>query len=144
MVGGFQFIWTRLGAPTTRRSALPAGLLVALVLVASGPTGIRIGIPLGKHDSPSALRPGLPDVAAPPAPDAPPSLAAPATLPAKARVSMSAAVDGPNAGPGDGRRPHDVPDDFPLTRAAARQRIESMSPAGWLAHYGAVSIERHE
>jgi hypothetical protein len=32
----------------------------------------------------------------------------------------------------------------PLTRAAARLRIEEMSPVRWLAHYGNVSIGQRE
>jgi len=30
----------------------------------------------------------------------------------------------------------------PLTRAAARRRVETISPADWLARYGSVDIER--
>ena len=33
---------------------------------------------------------------------------------------------------------------LPLTRAAAQQRIDEMNPLVWLAHYGAVSIDRSE
>jgi hypothetical protein len=142
MVGGFQFIRASGSGATRRGPAIGTGLLVALALVVTGSVGARIRIGIDGR-APTIAVPRLPDVAAPPATPAP-SLAAPAALPAKARVSMSAASAPSEAGPGDGRRPHDVPDDFPLTRAAARQRVESMSPAGWLAHYGAVSIERHE
>ncbi|MFO0689880.1 MAG: hypothetical protein U0900_14380 [Myxococcota bacterium] len=35
-----------------------------------------------------------------------------------------------------------VEDEPPLTRAAARQRVESMSPAQWLERFGPVVIER--
>ena len=36
------------------------------------------------------------------------------------------------------------PDTPPLTRAAARLRIEQMSPVRWLSRYGAVSIGQSE
>lgn len=32
----------------------------------------------------------------------------------------------------------------PLTRAAARQRVESISPVPWLARFGPVSLEHRE
>jgi hypothetical protein len=32
----------------------------------------------------------------------------------------------------------------PLTRAAARQRLQTISPAPWLAGFGAVSVELRE
>ncbi len=32
----------------------------------------------------------------------------------------------------------------PLTRAAARLKIEQMSPVRWLSHYGAVSVSQSE
>lgn len=35
-------------------------------------------------------------------------------------------------------------DEPPLTRAAARQRVETMSPARWLERFGPVTVERHE
>lgn len=34
----------------------------------------------------------------------------------------------------------DDPDDLPLTRAAARQRVEAMSPVSWLSSFGSVSV----
>ena len=35
-----------------------------------------------------------------------------------------------------------APDRLPLTRAAAQQRIEAMTPLGWLASYGDVVVGR--
>ena len=35
-----------------------------------------------------------------------------------------------------------VTDRLPLTRAAAQQRIEAMTPVGWLASYGDVVVGR--
>lgn len=37
-----------------------------------------------------------------------------------------------------------IEDEPPLTRAAARQRVESMSPAQWLERFGPVVVERRE
>ncbi len=38
----------------------------------------------------------------------------------------------------------DGEDPTPLTRAAARRRVESISPVPWLARFGPVSLERRE
>jgi len=52
----------------------------------------------------------------------------------------------PEAGSPASQSPdHSVaPEPLPLTRAAARLRIEEMSPVRWLAHYGNVSIAQRE
>ncbi len=65
---------------------------------------------------------------------------------AKARVSMSAEGQAGSPPPTSAMTRRTGADDngLPLTRAAARQRVEEMSPAAWLAHFGPVSIERHE
>jgi hypothetical protein len=36
------------------------------------------------------------------------------------------------------------PNDLPLTRAATRRRIESMSPVTWLSSFGPVTVGRTE
>lgn len=69
---------------------------------------------------------------------------------AKQRVSTSPDVPGsasnvrvastavPATAPGQPMRVRD--DSLPLTRAATRQRVESMSPRRWLLHYGDVRV----
>lgn len=171
MVGGFQFISAPRRSPGGAARAIRVGLLAAAAVAgvvavalavalagsgfASTVSGIgRVASPLAPTRLPAVAAPpataaprASDPMAAPPPPSTPPSQTSPGTpvAPAdEAQVSMSALGAPPTARSGNGRRAHDVPDDFPLTRAAARQRIESMSPAGWLAHYGAVSIDRHE
>jgi len=64
----------------------------------------------------------------------------------EARVSTSPdAQAAPATAGADPSRPMHVLDrEPPLTRAAARHRIEAMSPTAWLAHYGAVTVERRD
>jgi hypothetical protein len=64
---------------------------------------------------------------------------------AHARVSMSPDGHGPTDQPPQATPPAgDGLDALPLTRAAARRRVESISPVPWLAHFGPVSLERRE
>lgn len=37
-----------------------------------------------------------------------------------------------------------VVDDAPLTRAAARRRVDELSPVPWLERFGAVAVERRD
>jgi hypothetical protein len=64
----------------------------------------------------------------------------------EARVSTSPESDSAQArattDPSATARPADDPP--PLTRAAARRRVETISPVPWLARFGPVSLERRE
>jgi hypothetical protein len=51
------------------------------------------------------------------------------------------ALAGPTASRGESIAGYD-PDHLPLTRAAARRRIEDMSPVTWLSSFGAVTVGR--
>ncbi|MEZ4282746.1 MAG: hypothetical protein R3F21_24375 [Myxococcota bacterium] len=70
---------------------------------------------------------------------------APAPLPG-ARVSTSPEASGPSPFAIEPPTPRTSDDDGlpPLTRAATRRRVESISPVPWLARFGPVSLERHE
>jgi len=65
---------------------------------------------------------------------------------ADARVSMSpeeASATNSPAAPSTQSTPKSA-DAPPLTRAAARQRVETISPVPWLARFGPVSLKNHE
>ena len=73
-----------------------------------------------------------------------PSVANTEEIPPDRSVSTS-----PTGQPGPGSANAGPPaalsfDDTPLTRAAAQQRIEEMSPIHWLSRFGRVSIERRD
>ena len=64
---------------------------------------------------------------------------------AEARVSTSpeATVSGTDvAGRPSGPDPALAAEPPPLTRAAARRRVETISPVPWLARFGPVALER--
>jgi hypothetical protein len=65
--------------------------------------------------------------------------------PTPRRVSTSPEEDTARATPPQAR-PHAAQTEnaIPLTRAAARRRVEKISPAPWLARFGPVSLERRE
>lgn len=166
MLGVFQFTSRakagRRDARPTRASARPvgdragsiaAGLIAAALLAApSGPVragatadrGVGEGTRQAGHAAETAA------VTTPSFPRSPDEASLPSgTLEAagsEARVSTS--PEGPsNARPPGGRVPRAMrvlDDDPPLTRAAARLRVETMSPARWLEHYGPVTVERRE
>lgn len=140
MMGGFKSISARAGG-TGRSTSGPgsrtrtaAALLAAALLYAAGPA---------TAESPPV---GDPPVQTERASQAVAREAGATVAAAKARVPMSAAEQAGSPPPASGmRRRFGAGDDgLPLTRAAARQRVEEMSPAAWLAHFGPVSIERHE
>ena len=129
-MGGFQFISrSKLGAanaaqtgPRSSAARAAAGALLTLAL-------------LGTPSGPIAAETGS-------------GATTPFPGPAReARVSTSpedhAARTAPAARP---TRPMRVVDDEgpPLTRAAARRRVESMTPARWLEHFGPVTVERRK
>jgi hypothetical protein len=61
----------------------------------------------------------------------------------KALVSTSPDVHSSAIAVADRPRPMQViEDEPPLTRAAARQRIETMSPTRWLERFGPVTVDR--
>jgi hypothetical protein len=62
------------------------------------------------------------------------------------RVSTSPDQQTPNAvaDTSSARRRPGADGTAPLTRAAARQRVQTISPAPWLAGFGAVSVELRE
>ncbi len=49
----------------------------------------------------------------------------------------------PDRVPAIARDPGAVDESVPLTRAAARRRVETMSPTDWLASYGEVVVGRN-
>jgi hypothetical protein len=70
---------------------------------------------------------------------------APGDSPSPRRVSTSpdentALASPPPASPQSG----DAGNAIPLTRAAARRRVETISPVAWLTRFGPVSLERRE
>lgn len=72
----------------------------------------------------------------------PPAAVAPAAAPDDAPVSMP-----PIAGRANAAGPASVTGSDtmrPLTRAAARERVDRMSPRGWLANYGQVVVGRRD
>jgi hypothetical protein len=83
----------------------------------------------------------------PPGPPIAPVTAGPAAgdSPSPRRVSTSpeentAMATPPKASPQSG----DAENATPLTRAAARRRVEKISPVPWLTRFGPVSLERRE
>ena len=141
MMGGFQSIFS-MAFGTGRRTSRPgsrtrtaAALLAAALLYGAGPATAESPslddppVQTGQRASRTGAREAGATVAA-----------------AKARVSMSAERQASSPPPASEmkRRTAAGDDGLPLTRAAARQRVEAMSPAAWLAHFGPVAIERHE
>jgi hypothetical protein len=131
-MGGFQSTLTgivrgarRIAAP----SPIPARLLLAAALLGSalstGWTGEAVA-------EPPKLEPAQTTTSTSP--------------PTEARVSTSPGSESgapPVFGPalatgGDGL------DEEPLTRAAARHRVETASPTKWLARFGSVTVERRD
>jgi hypothetical protein len=134
MMGGFQFsrVQRRVGARALAGRPLPAYRLMAAFLV--GATVLAIAALLGLA-SPAGAEP----------PDRAPTLGS--ETPPKPRVSTSPETmpEAPNRMASELDRPRRVVDDGPpLTRAATRERLARMSPTHWLAHFGDVSIERHD
>ena len=64
----------------------------------------------------------------------------------RVRVSTSPDQEAPTAAvdTSSARRRPGADGATPLTRAAARQRVQTISPAPWLAGFGAVSVELRE
>ncbi len=137
-MGGFQSIKTRLGstnrAPSGPQTRMAAALLAAAILCGAG----RV-----TAESPSqAERPSHTQAANPvAATDEGTAVAA-----AKARGSMSVAAQAGSPTPTSAvkRTTGTGNDQPPLTRAAARHRVDGISPAAWLGRFGPVSIERRE
>jgi hypothetical protein len=137
-MGGFQSIKTEAGwtgrAPSGSQTRTAAALLTAALLCSAG----RV-----TAESPSQAERPSPAQAANPvaATDEGTTVAA-----AKARVSMSVAAHAGSPTPPSAvmRTTGTGNDQPPLTRAAARQRVDGISPAAWLARFGLVSIERRE
>lgn len=136
MMGGFKFIFVRSDRKSWRTAGHPArataALLAAALLCGAGP--------VAAGNSPTDESPSQPT-----APNRSEAVEV-GTTPsdAKARVSMSPEEPaGSTRSPARSKRGAGTGEDgLPLTRAAARQRVEAMSPTAWLAHYGAISIER--
>lgn len=75
-------------------------------------------------------------VAGPAAADRPEARVSRGPEPIATRAGGSVEAAAPDAAPA-AERP-------PLTRAAARQRVETISPVPWLARFGPVSLEQRE
>lgn len=161
MLGGFQFTPSRpktgstgqrpasfLGTPIpatpvlARAKPIPAfvaatlaPLLAAVFLV--GP--LAAGPVAAESPSPKDARPRTEAGAA----DQPGGTRATA---AHARVSMSPEEDAAAVSPAPpaSARAGESTHATPLTRAAARRRVETISPVPWLARFGPVSLERRE
>ena len=61
---------------------------------------------------------------------------------AEPAVSTSPEFARADGGHGTVRPSHDAPTRPALTRAASQQRIETMSPLGWLERFGSVEVGR--
>jgi hypothetical protein len=157
MMGGFQSIRSKRldasEAPSARARGVRAWLRAAplLVLVAAGradsaspaaaplpearPLRVlevaRIDRPIGRADAQAAAR--IADAPTSP-PDARVSTSPDPSTPAQSAIHPP--TPGATASEDDG-----LP---PLTRAATRRRIESISPVPWLARFGPVSLEQRE
>ena len=118
MLGGFQFVS---GDPTARACARLSGPFLAGVLAALFLVGPAAAEP---EREPRSTRSAAAD----------------------ARVSMSPDANEAAVSPAPPSSPlaEDSSDTTPLTRAAARRRVESISPVHWLTRFGPVSLERHE
>ena len=152
MLGGFQF---RSSGPTTgalarrpdtpilaRAKHLPtfvastlASALSAVFMV--GPLAVR---PVAA-ESPVRQDPGVG-----PAAGAAREPAGTRSAAADARVSMSPEENAlmVSPAPASSAIAGDSADETPLTRAAARRRVETISPVRWLSRFGPVSLERRE
>jgi hypothetical protein len=126
MMGGFQSNSAAFVAPW-----LLVGVLAASSATAeSSPDGPTHGRPTGAASLPAAdVARAATDAEAPDArvstsPET--NAATPAT--SRPASALAIAADAPP----------------PLTRAAARQRVESISPLPWLARFGPVSLEHRE
>lgn len=125
-MGGFQSN----SRPSRTGSATARWLLAGLLLAGSTVPGQASDLPIGTPSLPAAgaaravdgAEPPDARVAASPEPDA----------------SLAPAPSGPSA------RANAAEEPPPLTRAAARRRVETISPMPWLVRFGPVSLERRE
>lgn len=127
---GYPNIRTRLDGADPRRSpAAVRGLAIGRPALLG--LGLWLALALGLA-APALADPAPPDASAP-----------------RAGAPERAVSTSPDARPvvalrGPSTAGVSTADGLPLTRAADRQRIESISPIDWLSRYGAVEIGRVE
>ncbi|MBK7949028.1 MAG: hypothetical protein IPK00_09840 [Deltaproteobacteria bacterium] len=129
MMGGFKSNFPATGGASATRQPGPR----AAIALAAACGGIALAL-LATTAGPVAAETG---------PMATPAIPGPT---GEARVSTSPEEHTSSTAPAlrPSRPMRVLSNEPPLTRAAARQRVETMSPARWLERFGPVVVERHE
>ncbi len=119
-MGGIYNIQNGLSVARYPRRGRRSGLLRAIVATSIGLALLMVDSPVARADGPEPVA-------------------------EEAAVSTSPSLERrPNSGPVSGPGPLERERGLPLTRAATRQRIDTMDPSDWLARFGAISVTRSE